>query len=136
MKLFYIGLIIILAGCTPKTKESAVVPDSESVGVEVNNTHVLYDGPDREDVLKKLSRAIERYEKTPKTDGGMIRFGSLEEHSQAHYIKIAWEDRVQKTLRINTYPSTNPMWEVSFVVDANDTVTDMVTATEEPAPEP
>lgn len=106
------------------------------MAIELNHTHVLYVGPDREEVLKRLSRAIDGYEKTPKTDGGMIRFGSLEEHSQAHYIKIAWEDRAKKTLRINTYPSTNPTWEVSFVVDASDAVVHMVTATDEPAPEP
>lgn len=128
--------VLLVFGCATKAEESAPAPKSEAVEVSVNHEHVLYEGDDREAVLKSLAQAFDLYGKAPRTDGGMPTFKSLESHSQEHIIKLTWENREKKRLRVNTYPAKDAMWEASFVVDETGKIVDMVTATDEPAPPP
>jgi len=143
--LWFLVVVAMTIGCATKAEESAPIPRSEesvpapttaAVEVSVKQDHVMYEGEDRDNVLQKLANAIALYEKTPRTDGGMPTFKSLAAHSQGHIIKLTWESRETRRLRVNTYPAQDAMWEVSFVVDEDGKIVDMVAATDEPAPLP
>lgn len=86
---------------------------------------------DRDEAVARLDKAIAHHAASPQALN-TLRMVSLAELTQRHIVEIMAEEAI---LRVQVYPVEEANWELSFTVDEQDRLVDLVTATIEPPPE-
>jgi hypothetical protein len=94
--------------------------------------HFIFHGPpaDRERVRARVQRAYV-YQSTQKRDMSMNPFTTLEDELKLNYVSVKTDG---KLLRVEVNPAENPSWELTFTIDEQDHMTNLVIATIAPDP--
>lgn len=144
--LLFSGCLFCLLGCTTSVTPPAAPQDqAEPEAIEalepqeetmptLNEDHLRLHGELRlEEVLPRAQAAFAWYSEQPHWAAGR-KLGSLEELTQEHFVEITAREGL---LDLHVYPATPPIaWEMTFTINEEDEIEEMVVATLEEAPMP
>lgn len=115
----------------PATNIPAEHPPAAPETMEINEENLHFKGDTgREQAIARLDKAIAQHAAGPQ-DSNTLRMESLAELTQRHIVEARPEDAV---LRIGVYPVDEANWALSFTIDEQDRLVNLVTETIEPSP--